>query len=164
MKLTKIERLILANQYRILEKLYPEEARDSREAFEILQSGYTLEYDSLPPHLDSEVSEETCREVKDVLDMYRMLKNAIRDLPPGGVAPSDDAEFQGFDGNEETEHYSYALFLIETQGKWAESKNAELNSHTPMLERYRSMLGRWKHRNDRFNLTAEDVAHILGNE
>ncbi|HEX3682227.1 MAG TPA: YfbU family protein [Bryobacteraceae bacterium] len=163
MELSKVERLILANQFRILEKIDPDEARDSQMALEILRNGYTLDYESLVSHFDKEVSEATCREVRDILDLYRALKKALRELPEGTLTEKE-ATFKGFDGNEETEHYSYVLFLIEVQRKWGESATAELNSHCPMLERYRPMLEQWKRCPKKWDLTAEDIGRILETE
>src|ERR1700683_906737 len=99
MELTKLERLILANQFRILEHVDPDEASRCHEACEILENGYTLEYKSLVSNFDDDVPEATCSEVIDILDMYRALKKAFRELPDGSVNPSD-VEFRGFDGNE----------------------------------------------------------------
>ena len=161
MQLTKLERLILTNQFRILSKLDPTESRFCDQAVEILQNGYTLEYAALAEHTDKDVPESTCREVRDVLDMYRALQTALRDLPAGSVKPRDTT-FKGFDGNDETEHFSYATFLIEVQGKWAESKDCDLSSHHPMLDDYRKMLSRWRQCPDKWNLTAEDVSRIVG--
>lgn len=163
MELTKVERLILANQFRILEKLDSVEASDSSEAQEILRHGFTLDYESLVSHFSSEVPETTCREVRDILDLYRALKKALRDLPAGTLKP-EDADFKGFDGNEEGDHYGYVLFLIETQGKWTESKSSDLNSHWPMLERYRAMLDSWHQCSSKWELTAGDVSRILAAE
>jgi hypothetical protein len=53
--LSKTERLILLNQYRILEKVDPGQANSWRNAAEIVDNGYTLEYDSLARGLDEEV-------------------------------------------------------------------------------------------------------------
>jgi uncharacterized protein YfbU (UPF0304 family) len=160
MELTKVERLILFNQYRILEKIDPDEARASEEACEILASGYTLEYETLASHIDKEVSDDKCREVRDILDMYRALKIARRDLPAGTVSDAD-ATFPGFDGNEETEHFAYATFVMEKQNKWVESKQDPRNSHWPVLSRYRMMLKSWKESPRKWELTPEDTARIL---
>ena len=73
MKLTKAERLILFNQFRLLESLYPEETRDCQNACEILQSGYSLEYDSLVS-FGEETPEETAREVIEILNMAPLPK------------------------------------------------------------------------------------------
>jgi len=163
MELTKVERLILFNQYRILGKLDPDEASASEEACEILESGYTLEYETLASHIDRDMSEVKCREVRDILDMYRALKAAQRDLPAGTLA-NGDATFLGFDGNNETEHFAYATFLMEVQDKWAESKQDPRNSHWPLLSRYRTMLQAWKESASRWDLTPEDVARILSHK
>lgn len=58
MELTKIERLILMNQYRILAKLYPEEEKDCEIAIKILANGYKYNYSSLFRYMDDDLSEE----------------------------------------------------------------------------------------------------------
>jgi uncharacterized protein YfbU (UPF0304 family) len=118
-----------------------------------LRNGYTLEYETLGNFVDPDVSEEECREVVDILEMYRALKIARRDIT-----------FPGFDGNNETEHFAYATFLIDIQNKWTESKQDPRNSHSPMLARYRSMLRSWKESADTAELTAEDTARILSHK
>jgi uncharacterized protein YfbU (UPF0304 family) len=159
MILTKVERLILYNQFRILEKLDPDSARYSQQACDILQGGYTLEYDSLV-QMGNEVPEDTSREVVEILQMYRDLKNASLRLPAGSF-DGKQADFKGFDGNEEGEHHAYATFMIEDQGKWMESKGLDLNSHWPMLDRYRPMLEAWKQSSEKHKLTVQDVTRIL---
>ena len=163
MELTKPERLILLNQYRILAKLEPDDSRASEEACEILRNGYALEYEKLGSYVDPAVSEAECREVKDILDMYRALKIARGKLPEETFGEGDTV-FPGFDGNNETEHFAYATFLIETQNKWPESKRDPRNSHRPMLARYRSMLGSWEESANKWELTAEDAARILSHK
>jgi uncharacterized protein len=139
MKLTTVERLTLLNQYRILEKVDPPNASVYRQACEILESGYTLEYGiELLTGIDpDEMSEDECREVRDILDLYRALKKALQNLPAGTLT-AKDAEFPGFDGNEESKQYAYTKFVIEDQHKWGESK--ALNSHWPHLQKYRVYL------------------------
>jgi uncharacterized protein len=163
MELTKLERLILTNQFRILEKLDPNSARQSQSACEILRHGYSLEYDTLAAFCSDEISRATCEEVRDILDLYRALKKALRELPAGSLTP-EDATFKGFDGNEESEHFGYTLFLIETLGKWGESKTSEPNSHSPMIHRYRPMVERWKKCSDKWDLTVTDVTGILDSQ
>ena len=163
MELTKAERLILLNQYRILEKLDPDEADACKEACDILQSGYALEYGTLVSHLDEDMPEAESREVRDILDMYRALKKACRELPEGTVNPRD-VGFQGFDGNGETKYFAYATFLMETQGKWAESKEDPRNSHWPLLPWYRKMLQSWEESASKWDLTAEDATRILSHQ
>jgi uncharacterized protein YfbU (UPF0304 family) len=156
----KIRTPYLLNQYRILAKLEPDDSRNSEEACEILRNGYTLEYEKLGSYVDPAVSEGQCREVKDILDMYRALKIACRDLPEGTFGKGDSV-FPGFHGNNEPEYFAYATFLIDTQNKWPESKPDPRNSHRPMLARYRSMLESWEESANKWELTAEDTARIL---
>lgn len=158
MLLTKVEKIILANQFRILELLDSENAAGHALKAKILHEGFVLEYDNLLPAYD-EVPEEVCREVMDILDMYRALFCAIK-LHPKAAMNRKHAKFQGFDGNNEELHLAYARFLIEDLGNWAESKLPELNSHRQVLGRYRAMLRLWKETPERFELTPGDVNRI----
>jgi len=72
-----------------------------------------------------------------------------------------ELSFEGFDGNNEGRHYAYTLFVINDQGRWAESKKPDLNSHMPMLDRYRSMLKRWRQSADKHQLSKDDVVRII---
>ena len=155
--LTAAERLILLNQYRILEKLEPDDP-DHAERAEALQSGFTVFYWPDWVHED-EVSEQDCREVFDVLDMHRALATAARN--DTSIKP-DDVKFRGFDGNNESKHHSFVCYLVEQLGRYAELKGVELNSHAPMLQRYRQMVDRWNDLgSNRHRLTADDVKRIL---
>ncbi len=158
MLLTKVERLILANQFRILELLDPENAEGYSIKQKILHEGFMLEYDNLLLGYD-EVPEEVCREVTDILDMFRALFCAIK-LHPKAAINKKHAKFQGFDGNNEELHLAYARFLIEDLNHWEESKLPDLNSHRQVLGRYRAMLRHWMETPERFELTPEDVNRI----
>jgi uncharacterized protein YfbU (UPF0304 family) len=154
----------LLNQYRILEKVDPDQADSWSEAAEIVENGYTLEYDTLATGFDEEVSPEVCREVMDILDMFRMLQNAIRPLPAASAIDRRKAEFRGFDGNAGTGHYGYARFVMEIQDRWKDVKPDDLNSHSDTLPRYRAMLSAWKESAEKTELTADDVTRILAAE
>ena len=71
------QRLILINQYKILEKLYPEEAETYSQHREILEEGYTLHYNDLIQVISEDIPENLLREVLDILDMYRGLYFAV---------------------------------------------------------------------------------------
>ncbi len=130
---------------------------------EILERGYTREYPTLFEDLSKELSAETCEEVVDILEMYRELHDAYGALADKTAVASQDAEFHGFDGNNEGEQRSYARFLITRLGHWQEFKDAGngLNSHHPTLDRYRSMLRKWKASADQRHLTREDIIRIV---
>jgi uncharacterized protein YfbU (UPF0304 family) len=161
--LTKQERLILSNQFRILAKLDADETDGYNNMVRILERGYTREYSSITSRFSEELSLEACEEVVDILDMHRALSYAYIALPDKSGINADDVEFDGFDGNNEGEYLDYASFLINRLGYWQESRNAGdgLNSHHSTLDRYRTMLRRWKASADHHNLTREDILRII---
>lgn len=161
MELTKIERLILFNQHKILEKLDPPQAEYYKERCEILENGYALEYDELVKNFGDGLTEDECREVRDILEMHRVLHDAYQGFENAGGIQASDVSFRGFDENNESEYLGYARFLIETQGKWQEMKQSSLNSHGPTLQRYRRMLDRWNACEKPYNLDEHDVARIV---
>lgn len=62
MNLSREQRWMLANQYRILEKLYPEEADHYERAREVLERGFTLNFDDYIPHIyERTMSEDACK-------------------------------------------------------------------------------------------------------
>ena len=81
MKLTKTERWILSNQYRILEKLCPDEADEFAEAREVVECGYEQDYGGISQHIDKvPMSVEDCKEVVDILLMFSEMKYAFDTL------------------------------------------------------------------------------------
>ena len=158
---------MLANQYRILEKLYPEEADHYERAREVLERGFTLNFDDYIPHIyERTMSEDACKEVLEMLDMFSALERSYRHLPkkPDGVSERD-VTFLGFDGNHETEQLSYASFLIEKEGKWRElaDHGDHLNSHAPLLGSYHRMLEVWEEfpMEEKYELSADNIRQIV---
>ena len=175
------ERLILANQYEILSRLSQDE--DEKQHFENIReafsSGYTRYYDLATEHFSEEVSNEECKFVVDVLDLYRDLyysrehtqeiKDAIEER---------EVLFKGFDLNDniESKYYSFYSFLVNNLGRYQEinelmeaGKIEDFNSHGfgPTMEQLKEMiLKREEIRNrDEFHrhdyLTLEEVKEIL---
>jgi uncharacterized protein YfbU (UPF0304 family) len=101
-KLTTVERLILANQYRILETVCPDEAEYFAEAREVVEQGYEGYYFHLLRRIDDDVlTDQECKEVLEVMTMFSCLKDAYEALPDkSGIKPCD-VRFAGFDGNYE---------------------------------------------------------------
>jgi uncharacterized protein len=139
-KLTKIERLQLSNQFRILHKLTDDETYAINA--EIVENGYEgLYYKLFEPIFDG-VSKEVCEETMAILHMYRVINNAIATLPPQEQAQidSEKIKFEGFDGNND-DHYHYMSFLVEEMDMWQEYAEASLNSHSSItINKYRKML------------------------
>jgi uncharacterized protein YfbU (UPF0304 family) len=161
MNLTKFERLTLANQFRILANLEPSSASDWKANAAILEQGYSGQYPSLFPGYSEELTPEECAEVEEILDMYRVLGDAYERLPDHGGLTCNQVTFGGFDGNHEIKQFAYAGFLVRDQAKWGELKNAELNSHSQRLPKYRAMLAVWKSLAESHDLSAEEALAIV---
>lgn len=168
MELSKLERLKLVNQYLILEKLYPEEADYFANHRKAVQEGYKLHYKWIFENIDKEMSEEECREVLDILEMYRAITWSYMDIK--GVKEISEYKymFPGFDGNNEPEQLSYASYFIFDLERYQEllygKEYASLNSHAPKLEQYRRMLEIWKSYGGKTNamrLTLEQIDKLL---
>lgn len=166
MELTTKERLSLINQFKILEALYPTEAEYYANNRRALEGGYTLHYEWLVENLSSELSADQCREVLDILDMYRAITHSISRLEDGDILRQHhNAKFSGFDGNNESQLMGYVRYFIVDLDRYPELRDSEypnFNSHTRMLDRYRTMLARWRPSQDRFNLGRDQLANILG--
>jgi uncharacterized protein YfbU (UPF0304 family) len=142
MKLTKIERAILANQQRILS--YLDNGNEENYLFkaQILEEGYEGMYEEAFTGIFDGVSEEICEETFSILNMYRTINNAIQALNPNQI-PEQDLEkikFQGFDANND-KHYYFMKFLVEKADRFDEYRDMYLNSHSLFpLRKYRRML------------------------
>jgi uncharacterized protein YfbU (UPF0304 family) len=111
--LSIVERGIIWNQLELLKAASPKRARDYSESQTILECGYRMHYKTVLNHInENEFSEEDSQFVYDVLDLY----DAISRAPERGLTGTADLQFRGFDGNSET--VSFAIFSVQTQGKW----------------------------------------------
>ncbi len=164
--LTPVERKILANQFSILEKLDPDNAKAYKEDREIVSSGFAYEYESLFSDIFEEMPFEQGKYVVDVLQLHRILKLSYERLEDKtGINPGD-IEFAGFDGNNESKNHAYARFQ-KNQGKWQET-NAAQNSHSmTTISRYPRMLKKWEEieaersSDPGFELTAAEIKRII---
>lgn len=159
LKLDFKDRLILANQYRILEKVDPENAESYKRVISILERGYEREYKFIDTRIDhSTVSIEQCNEVCDILDMYRSLRGSYHELSDNSGIDARDIVFPGFDGNNESEYLSYARFLNSTDGY---TESPAINSHMPTLDTYRRMLQAFKPYRSKYPLTKDAIQEVL---
>ena len=164
MKLSRLERLMLSNQYRILEKLYPDEMAGKFEKTRLaLERGYTLLYSVGMNHIHDEFKEEECREASNILDMYRALTDAYNNLEDKSGIDESKVKFPGFDGNDEAAQLSYVTFLIEEENRFQElDRGKGFDSRYPMLPQYRSMLEKWKGVGE--ELSKDEFLDLLGIE
>jgi uncharacterized protein YfbU (UPF0304 family) len=149
MKLTRTERWMLANQFKILEKVDPESADYYQECQDIVQKGYEMEYSWISQHVYDEkdcLSVDECGELYDILSMHSDLKYSYEALADkSGIDPSD-LKFWGFDGNNETKWLGYCRHVCDGhEKKFGELERADnFNSHMPTLDMYRRMLKVWQ--------------------
>jgi len=168
MELTKKERLAFIYQLRLLEALYPDEASNFSQKRIALEDGFTLHYEWLFESLNDDLSEEQCREVLDILDMYRAITFSLKNLDENDALHKHRlAKFRGFDGNNEGQLMAYVRYFIVDLDRYGELKEGKLpsfNSHTQMLGTYQAMLQRWANTGREFQLSRRQIASVLGTE
>lgn len=166
MELSKKDRLILANQMKILAKLYPSEFNEYKNQRKAIENGYSLNYSGLFDNIYDEMTKEDCQEVIDILNMYRAITFSYNKIDNKSDINDYYLKFQGFDGNNETNQYSYTCYYILDLNRFKELKYdleyPDLNSHSQMLDKYRKMLKIWKKCNNKNQLNKEDIISILG--
>jgi uncharacterized protein YfbU (UPF0304 family) len=142
--LTPVERLTLANQLQILEKLDSVNAEDYKRQRDIIVHGYTIQYDEVFTEIHDEMSVEECRYVYDVLDLYRVLIRSYQELKDKEGLIAVDVKFKGFDGNNESKRWAFAEHL-KKEGRWTETLTGGLNSHSiNTMSLYPKMLDRFE--------------------
>ncbi|MED1559435.1 YfbU family protein [Bacillus paramycoides] len=179
--LSKKERLILANQYEILAKLAEDdyEKKQFNNLRDIFTSGYSRYYSLATEHFSDEVSDEECKFVVDVLNMYRDLYYSwYRNKDAHEVINEKTVLFKGFDLNDEIEvkYYSFYKFLVNDFGRFeeikefiAEGKIEDFNSHGsgPSMRQLNLMLSKWQEikNRDEYNysddLALEEISEII---
>ncbi|MDH6427264.1 MULTISPECIES: YfbU family protein [unclassified Paenibacillus] len=167
MDLSMQERLLLYNQYDILERLNPEDAETYQNYKNILQNGYKYHYDDIVHWFSDEMSEEASQLVGDVLDMYSSLLNSYSNLEDKNGIDERRINFPGFDGNNETREIGYTRFFLNDLGRFSELRqngHNQYNSHRRMIPKYREMLRVWSSKNveTRYsNLSKEEINEII---
>lgn len=162
--LTPKDRLILANQYKILKALYPGEAAEYDNNLKIIENGYASKTDDLFLHItESYVSREISKEVRDVLGMFDEIGYAIDQLGGvDGIKNASSLRFRGYDGNGEFEHIGYCQFILGDPDiyKWIKPRSETYNSHCPMIGIYGRMVEAWHKSKEPAGLTRDDLSRI----
>ena len=161
------QKLILFNQYEILKKLNPEEKDYYEENQSVLVNGSDSDIEDMASFLTG-TSEDVKQEVYDILEMFSVLERSYKQNHPDVDNVPYNVGFKGFDGNEESEYYSYCKHLIDGKNLYSEFKDRELNSHCNVLARYRTALQNYKDAlNNRVDkvyevpLTDEEIENII---
>ncbi|MGW8114052.1 YfbU family protein [Caproicibacterium sp. NSD3] len=171
MVLSKAERLMLYNQYEILKKLEDCKIHSHTELYdicqEILVNGYKQQYQTIFDGFSEPISDDIASLVQKTLQIYQMLLMSYNQLKPEEKEQLDteDIKFEGFDGNEEIEYYSYAKFLLEVFQKYPQLYDKRfytLNSHWPNATKYQNMISKFESLNTHGNfLTLKQIKAIV---
>ena len=165
--LTKLERVLLVNQLRILEALYPDEASDLSVQREVLEYGYEMLYEWYTDHICEGSSVMTVEESLEVWDTMDMFDAINRSLPEGfNTEEYSVIQFRGYSGNNEGKFMSFARFTVERLKRFEYIPMQEVdrwNSHFPMRPAYRRMLNEWKKvpESNRFNMSVDELKIVL---
>ena len=164
MKLSRTERWMLSNQYRILAALYPQHAATYNDYVVALERGYATVIDRMAEHiLRDDTTHKESEEVDEVLQMYDALQRAFRTLDDPYGMESFQLQFPGFDGKTERDYLGYAHYALERERRHqnlASARDLDTNG-TPMLRQYRRMLDEWKKRGNGSRLERNDILAIL---
>ncbi|HEX8904037.1 MAG TPA: YfbU family protein [Longimicrobiaceae bacterium] len=163
MKLSRTERWILANQYRIMAALDPPNASTYRSHAEALERGYANVVERISAHI---VRDDTNRkesdEVDEILEMYDAMQRAFRTVEDNFGIDEWRLQFPGFDPKSELDYLSYASFALSREGRYPGLAHASsLEAGGPMLKHYRRMLEAWRHHGGSAHLDRNDVIAIL---
>ncbi|WP_219702749.1 YfbU family protein [Marinomonas lutimaris] len=149
MEISKKDRVMLINQYRILALLDENEASHYNELIQILENGYSKFYSLIDQWVSDDMPEEEGELVLNILTLYRAIDSVKSKFKSEEVTQNPYSIFPGFDGNNETEYMSFARFLVKEQGKFREQErylkdNDDMNSHSPMVNKYKRMIEKSK--------------------
>lgn len=97
---------------------------------------------------DHEDDPENAEFVASVMDMWSFIEDSYvelsksdKDLVAAEAGPlGKNPKFKGFDGNNEFELMAIAMHFIDGMNRFKSFKGRSMNSHAPMVRRYRQML------------------------
>lgn len=120
---------------------------------EVLEHGFTYEYDDHFQMIYDELPIAECRLVWDLLEMFDRIKLSVEAIGIEAVMELDDnakyaLRFAGFDFNDRREGRlaDYAEYVVLKKGRWNDlaehfdDAHDRGNSHSPMLDSYQQML------------------------
>ncbi|MEG2262990.1 MAG: YfbU family protein [Acinetobacter sp.] len=162
MKMTKIERLQLINQFKILNLLKPDAGYE--EKINILEGGFIDHYDDLTTCIQEEISNEVSQFVVHVLNMYRDLHFTIAKINDKDII--DLVKFDGFDGTTEFDYWSYTDFILFKLNRFTEltkdNQHKDVDSHWPAINQYERQLEVYRNfKNQNITLNKEQIVEVI---
>ncbi|CAN0459710.1 unnamed protein product, partial [Discosporangium mesarthrocarpum] len=158
------DRLLLSNQYLILELLDKEHAAEHGERRRVLTKAQETHYVTLLEDFSNALNLDVTREVMDILAMFTRLRLSYDHLGDRASIPDEGIDFAGFHAEFEGEMLSYAQFYMQKLGRdsWLkEGEGSGVESDVPMLDVYRRMLAAWKRVGMSKVLSEPEIAEIV---
>ena len=136
MEMTSTQRLILANQYKLMGLLDP---------------------------ANKAKYEEECRIVLDTLEMYHALQVSYNNLHDKSGLTQHRLQFAGYCAAREKKYLNYLRFITSVEGKYKEFMHCEhgCDSQTPMWDKYLKMLEAWRACPHEYHLSMAELQKIL---
>lgn len=174
--LTTVDRLKLANQYKILEKLDPENAEAYAELRRILEEGISIFYENVFEYISPEIGLQTCNFVKDVVEMFLDLQRSFKKLHDRSGLDDRDILFYGFYIVEEERRFFDFLKMKggEPEQIWEAglkilrvAPGSDLGIHRT---HYEEMLNRWNEIKakyavkEKWNFTNDEIKAIIADD
>lgn len=164
-KLTEVERRILANQELILAKLYPEEEWHINNA-KVYEYWFSTEYEEVL-NIDKDDSHEDYEETVNILNMFSGIYNIKHTIEKEGLLENISMydlsmiKYEWFDHNHDS-HYWYAQFLINDKRHFQNLKN-DNGVWVWVLPRYRRLLKAWNNliSTNRWDFWKEDIVYLI---
>lgn len=167
MNLSHFDRVLLANQYKILRLSEPSNSDYYDQLIEALEKGYESSYTDLIERsvYSDKLSEEECEFVVEAMALHLAMQDSYKNLDDKEDIDHSKLKFMGFDGNNEGKHMSYAQFVRERERRFEQLELGSdgFNSHMPTIPLYRNRIDFWKllPPEKQSDLTAADIRAIL---
>lgn len=172
--LTDFERLSLVNQFLIMKgqgakaiennSYYSLEMVDA--AIEVFSRGHEVLYSDIFDSISEPIPNEVGEEVYDILGLYSDALISFEKLPLENQTKELKSliTFDGFDGNEEIEHYSTLKVIVEKfeEFNYLFEERKQFNSHMNRLSKYRRQLLAAKEFEALYSLSADNLRKIFG--
>ena len=162
MEMSSTQRLILANQYKLMALLDSQNAKQYQRMETIVRGGFALELKELDKDF-SDISEQECKTVLDTLEMYNALQVSYNNLADKSALNPHRLQFVGYCAVREKKYLNYLRFITATEGKYQEFMQCEhgCDSQTPMWDKYIKMLDAWRSCPHEYHLSMEEILKIL---
>jgi uncharacterized protein YfbU (UPF0304 family) len=163
MKLSIVERFLIASHLQNLANLNPQDAQHYDHQREAIENGYEYHYSEVLGTITEDVLvEEDCQEVLDILHMFDVLEYSASQMSPKPEIKDWQYTFRGFDGNNEPKQLRYAEWFC-TDGRYAafEARMPNgFNSHSRVLDTYRRQLQVYRDLGEPLTVTKEQLEAV----